>query len=169
MRLLLSRSTRLSKSILQAQILHRSTTPIRRGFTSSPARPDQNSDIAAKASPAQSNTDTLSEEAKQNGQPVKKTSRLAALKKRSQASNTSKTDVKEDETSQRYILGQSVDKPIRARFAPSPTGYLHLGSLRTALFNNLVAKATKGGDFIIRIEDTDQVNLSSCSCEVYTY
>lgn len=61
------------------------------------------------------------------------------------------------QTEQRYILGQSADKPIRTRFAPSPTGYLHLGSLRTALFNNLVAKATKGGEFIIRIEDTDQV------------
>ncbi|RBR14000.1 uncharacterized protein FIESC28_07966 [Fusarium coffeatum] len=65
----------------------------------------------------------------------------------------------EDGPSQKYILGQSADKPIRARFAPSPTGYLHLGSLRTALFNNLVAKATKGGDFIIRIEDTDQNRL----------
>lgn len=44
----------------------------------------------------------------------------------------------------------------RTRFAPSPTGYLHLGSLRTALFNYLVAKAT-GGEFLLRIEDTDQV------------
>lgn len=54
------------------------------------------------------------------------------------------------------ILGQSADEPIRARFAPSPTGYLHLGSLRTALFNNITSKATKGGSFILRIEDTDQ-------------
>lgn len=46
--------------------------------------------------------------------------------------------------------------PARTRFAPSPTGYLHLGSLRTALFNYLVAKAT-GGQFVLRIEDTDQV------------
>ncbi|EPE29554.1 Nucleotidylyl transferase [Glarea lozoyensis ATCC 20868] len=45
--------------------------------------------------------------------------------------------------------------PARTRFAPSPTGYLHLGSLRTALFNYLIAKAT-GGQFILRIEDTDQ-------------
>ena len=44
----------------------------------------------------------------------------------------------------------------RTRFAPSPTGYLHLGSLRTALFNYLTAKAT-GGQFILRIEDTDKV------------
>lgn len=45
--------------------------------------------------------------------------------------------------------------PARTRFAPSPTGYVHLGSLRTALFNFLIAKAT-GGQFILRIEDTDQ-------------
>ncbi|KAE8849513.1 hypothetical protein CFE70_004934 [Pyrenophora teres f. teres 0-1] len=43
----------------------------------------------------------------------------------------------------------------RTRFAPSPTGYLHLGSLRTALFNYLLAKRT-GGQFLLRIEDTDQ-------------
>jgi len=43
---------------------------------------------------------------------------------------------------------------VRTRFAPSPTGYLHIGSLRTALFNWLFAKAT-GGAFFLRIEDTD--------------
>jgi glutamyl-tRNA synthetase len=48
--------------------------------------------------------------------------------------------------------------PARTRFAPSPTGYLHLGSLRTALFNYLLAKRT-GGQFLLRIEDTDQVSL----------
>jgi len=48
-------------------------------------------------------------------------------------------------------------KPARTRFAPSPTGYLHLGSLRTALFNHLLAKKT-GGQFILRVEDTDQVS-----------
>ena len=48
--------------------------------------------------------------------------------------------------------------PARTRFAPSPTGYLHLGSLRTALFNYLLAKAT-GGQFLLRIEDTDSVRL----------
>ncbi|KAK7541590.1 glutamyl-tRNA synthetase-like protein [Phyllosticta citricarpa] len=47
------------------------------------------------------------------------------------------------------------DGPARTRFAPSPTGYLHLGSLRTALFNYLIAKRT-GGQFLLRIEDTDQ-------------
>lgn len=47
-------------------------------------------------------------------------------------------------------------QPVRVRFAPSPTGHLHLGGLRTALFNYLLAKKT-GGDFILRIEDTDQV------------
>lgn len=48
--------------------------------------------------------------------------------------------------------------PARTRFAPSPTGYLHLGSMRTALFNYLLAQAT-GGQFILRLEDTDQVRL----------
>lgn len=43
----------------------------------------------------------------------------------------------------------------RVRFAPSPTGYLHLGGLRTALYNYLFAKS-KNGKFILRIEDTDQ-------------
>ena len=44
---------------------------------------------------------------------------------------------------------------IRVRFAPSPTGYLHLGNIRTALFNYLFAKV-EGGQFILRMEDTDQ-------------
>ncbi|MEI8033016.1 MAG: glutamate--tRNA ligase [Chlorobiaceae bacterium] len=44
---------------------------------------------------------------------------------------------------------------VRTRFAPSPTGYLHVGGLRTALYNYLFAKKMHG-DFIIRIEDTDQ-------------
>jgi glutamyl-tRNA synthetase len=43
----------------------------------------------------------------------------------------------------------------RVRFAPSPTGYLHVGGLRTALYNYLFAKKN-GGEFILRIEDTDQ-------------
>lgn len=47
-----------------------------------------------------------------------------------------------------------MDNKTRVRFAPSPTGYLHIGSARTALFNWLFAKNT-GGDFILRIEDTD--------------
>lgn len=43
----------------------------------------------------------------------------------------------------------------RTRFAPSPTGYMHIGNLRTALYEYLIAKSN-GGDFILRIEDTDQ-------------
>ena len=46
-------------------------------------------------------------------------------------------------------------KKIRVRFAPSPTGPLHIGGVRTALFNYLFAKK-HGGDFVLRIEDTDQ-------------
>src|SRR5262245_33663399 len=43
---------------------------------------------------------------------------------------------------------------VRVRFAPSPTGYLHIGSARTALYNYLYARKT-GGKFLLRIEDTD--------------
>ena len=43
---------------------------------------------------------------------------------------------------------------VRTRFAPSPTGYLHIGGVRTALFNWLLAKQA-GGQFILRIDDTD--------------
>ena len=43
----------------------------------------------------------------------------------------------------------------RTRFAPSPTGYMHIGNLRTALYEYLIAKSS-GGDFLLRIEDTDQ-------------
>lgn len=46
-------------------------------------------------------------------------------------------------------------KPVRVRFAPSPTGPLHIGGLRTALYNYLLARKT-GGAFVLRIEDTDQ-------------
>ena len=47
---------------------------------------------------------------------------------------------------------------IKTRFAPSPTGYLHIGGLRTALFNYLWAKKNNG-QFLLRIEDTDQARL----------
>ena len=47
---------------------------------------------------------------------------------------------------------------VRVRFAPSPTGYLHLGGLRTALFNYLFA-ASAGGKCILRVEDTDRVSV----------
>ena len=45
-------------------------------------------------------------------------------------------------------------RPVRVRFAPSPTGALHIGGVRTALYNYLFARQ-KGGKFILRIEDTD--------------
>src|SRR3989338_1901650 len=47
------------------------------------------------------------------------------------------------------------ERKVRVRFAPSPTGPLHIGGVRTALYNYLFAKK-HGGDFILRIEDTDQ-------------
>ncbi|WP_462274047.1 glutamate--tRNA ligase family protein, partial [Filifactor alocis] len=46
----------------------------------------------------------------------------------------------------------------RVRFAPSPTGFVHIGSLRTALYNYLYAKKT-GGTYVLRVEDTDQSRL----------
>ena len=46
------------------------------------------------------------------------------------------------------------ERRVRVRFAPSPTGALHIGGVRTALYNYLFAKQ-HGGDFILRIEDTD--------------
>ncbi len=48
-----------------------------------------------------------------------------------------------------------ITPPVRVRFAPSPTGYLHIGGVRTALFNWLFAKHY-GGQFLLRIEDTDE-------------
>tara|TARA_R110002072_G_scaffold192183_3_gene349023 strand:+ start:733 stop:2268 length:1536 start_codon:yes stop_codon:yes gene_type:complete len=50
------------------------------------------------------------------------------------------------------------DRKVRVRFAPSPTGPLHMGGVRTALYNYLFAKKL-GGDFILRIEDTDQTRF----------
>ncbi|KAJ2050051.1 Glutamate--tRNA ligase mitochondrial [Coemansia sp. S155-1] len=60
--------------------------------------------------------------------------------------------------SPRRSLSMEPTEPVRVRFAPSPTGMLHLGGLRTALFNYLLARKY-GGSFILRIEDTDQKRL----------
>ena len=51
---------------------------------------------------------------------------------------------------------------VRVRFAPSPTGDLHIGGVRTALFNYLYAKKEKG-TFILRIEDTDEARSTDAS------
>ncbi len=56
------------------------------------------------------------------------------------------------------------DQSVRTRFAPSPTGFVHIGSLRTALFSFLFAKKNKGSH-ILRIEDTDQNRLVSGAVE----
>ncbi|XP_048870330.1 probable glutamate--tRNA ligase, mitochondrial isoform X1 [Brienomyrus brachyistius] len=58
----------------------------------------------------------------------------------------------------RFLSSQSYG--VRVRFAPSPTGFLHLGGLRTALYNFLFAKK-HGGSFILRMEDTDQSRFLS--------
>ncbi len=54
-----------------------------------------------------------------------------------------------------FYLCSLMEKKVRVRFAPSPTGGLHLGGVRTVLYNYLFARK-HGGDFIVRIEDTDQ-------------
>ena len=54
---------------------------------------------------------------------------------------------------------------VRARFAPSPTGLLHIGSARTALFNYLFARH-HGGEFLLRIEDTDRQRSTEAATQV---
>ena len=54
---------------------------------------------------------------------------------------------------------------VRTRFAPSPTGFMHVGNLRTALYAYLTAKS-QGGDFLLRIEDTDQERLVEGAVDV---
>ncbi|MBR4782047.1 MAG: glutamate--tRNA ligase, partial [Lachnospiraceae bacterium] len=54
---------------------------------------------------------------------------------------------------------------VRSRYAPSPTGKMHVGNLRTALYEFLIAKHA-GGDFILRIEDTDQGRLVEGSIDI---
>ena len=55
-------------------------------------------------------------------------------------------------------MTDTTSRPVRVRFAPSPTGSLHIGGLRTALFNWLFARHNNG-TFILRIEDTDQTRF----------
>ena len=57
-----------------------------------------------------------------------------------------------------------MQESVRVRFAPSPTGQLHLGNARTALFNWLYARSQKG-KFILRLEDTDQIRSSDLSAD----
>ena len=52
-------------------------------------------------------------------------------------------------------MAESSNKPIRVRMAPSPTGQIHIGNVRTVLFNWLFARKN-GGMFVLRIEDTDK-------------
>jgi len=59
-------------------------------------------------------------------------------------------------------MSESARQPVRTRFAPSPSGHLHVGGARTALFCWAFAKA-RGGQFVLRIEDTDQKRSSDAS------
>jgi glutamyl-tRNA synthetase len=61
----------------------------------------------------------------------------------------------------------TTQKKVRVRFAPSPTGYLHVGGARSALFNYLFARSV-GGDFLLRIEDTDRTRfVEGALTEIY--
>ena len=60
-----------------------------------------------------------------------------------------------------------MSSPVRVRFAPSPTGYLHIGGARTALFNWLFARH-QGGTFVLRVEDTDRSrNTEEAAAAIY--
>ena len=65
-----------------------------------------------------------------------------------------------DENEKKIPVGK-----VRTRFAPSPTGYMHVGNLRTALYTYLIAKHS-GGTFILRIEDTDQTRFVEGATEI---
>merc|ERR1711939_863322 len=58
-----------------------------------------------------------------------------------------------------YHTSSSATAARRLRFAPSPTGHLHLGGLRTALYNFLLARQDPNGTFVLRIEDTDRTRF----------
>ena len=58
----------------------------------------------------------------------------------------------------------SENKKVKTRFAPSPTGYLHVGGARTALFSYLFARH-HGGEFVLRIEDTDRARSTQASVD----
>jgi glutamyl/glutaminyl-tRNA synthetase len=60
-------------------------------------------------------------------------------------------------------------RKVRTRFAPSPTGFVHIGGLRTAIFNYLFARH-HGGEFLLRIEDTDaERNFKGAVADVTNY
>ncbi len=61
-------------------------------------------------------------------------------------------------------MGATPDQPVVTRFAPSPTGFLHIGGARTALFNLLFARH-HGGKFLLRIEDTDRARSTQAAVD----
>ena len=62
------------------------------------------------------------------------------------------------------LIAKMPDAPVVTRFAPSPTGYLHIGGARTALFNWLYARG-RGGKFLLRIEDTDRARSDAAATQ----
>lgn len=65
---------------------------------------------------------------------------------------------------EQIVVRAATDRPVVTRFAPSPTGYLHIGGARTALFNWLFARA-HGGKYLLRIEDTDRARSTQPAIE----
>ena len=65
---------------------------------------------------------------------------------------------------EQLVVRAATSRPVVTRFAPSPTGYLHIGGARTALFNWLYARA-KGGKYLLRIEDTDRARSTEPAIE----
>ena len=72
---------------------------------------------------------------------------------------------KQNTTIQKTAVTESVTQKTRTRFAPSPTGFIHLGNIRSALYPWAFARAT-GGDFILRIEDTDLDRSTQAAVDV---
>ncbi len=83
--------------------------------------------------------------------------------KKTELSYIIKRNEKRKEISRNTIKNKM--KKIRTRFAPSPTGMMHVGNLRTALYEYLLAKS-ENGDFVLRIEDTDRERLVEGATEV---
>ncbi|KAF4119737.1 glutamyl-tRNA synthetase [Geosmithia morbida] len=148
----LSRGIQISRALRCPQCHGRAWLfPQRRLFSLSPS--------TLNSSSSSSNTTTISGRDEHTPAKVTSSSLRDRLRSSTSGRGTARSKGGFSAGGVRRILGQTPDKPIRTRFAPSPTGYLHLGSLRTALFNNLASVASKGGSFILRIEDTDQSRL----------
>ncbi len=97
------------------------------------------------------------------GSPLGRSSRAGWISRNQYLACRGRKVVTKDMNTKMAKRSISTDSP-RVRFAPSPTGYLHVGGARTALFNYLFARS-QGGSFLLRIEDTDRERSSSAMTE----